>query len=190
MVYIWSLYFVFLFNYYQGNTYHRPLIPDKPFPDCRSPPAYSSLHPPNSCPLSPPLITLTDVTQGGGAADKILFSEFELGDGCYQTNGWCDASGQSNFPQRHPVEYSYGGCAQKFTKTDANSISSKVPRHTGRNAPQKLSSPERSGVYPSPVNSNRMAVNDIEMQNGSLMENYENVKKEESESHDKVGCAN
>lgn len=160
------------------------MIPD--IPDSKSPPAYSSFHAPISSPLSPPLITLTDVTQNG-AVDKILFSEYEPDNGRYhQMNGWCDAASKQSSLSHVQYPKSSSGCVKNFTDASAHSLSAKNCLHgqTHKHISQNM---DRRDGFSSSVSNKRMATNDFQMQNGTLITNYENMNVDESKSHDQVG---
>lgn len=160
------------------------MIPDVA-PDSKSPPAYSSFHAPMSSPLSPPLITLTDVTQNG-AVDKILYSDYESENSRYHVNGWCDAaSSQSNPSSQMQYPKSSGSTEASSTcsLSTKNCLHGQTHKHI---SPQNLDTHRRDG-FSSSVSNKRMATNDFQMQNGTLITNYENMNMDESKSHDQVG---
>lgn len=135
-----------------------------------------------SSPLSPPLITLTDVTQNG-AVDKILYSEYESENSRYHMNGWCDAASTQSNPSQMQYPKSSG-----FTEASTRSLSTKNCLHgqTHKHISQNLDTHKRDG-FSSSVSNKRMATNDFQMQNGTLITNYENMNMDESKSHDQVG---
>lgn len=135
--------------------------------------------PVQSSPLSPPLITLTDVTQNGHE-EKILFSEFERENGWHQTNGWL------NHLQMPFQKSSHGSDAPMDYVSTPHSPNGSLGRPMRRHTKGRSSTKSANRCGQSAANGSKLEDDNVEMKNGDLATHCERIKVEDIKAEDEV----